>query len=146
MRNKCYLPRSMEEVKSLSDKKLAYYWDIFYGYTLNSRQYKYRPLWYAIQRELYNCKLAEKYITRLDVYASDPEKYIQKANKKRYSLAIGSIITKNYKGTLFQVTVKGEKAYEYKGKIYSTLSAVANKITGAHISGPKFFGLLRKYI
>lgn len=146
MRNKCYLPKSLEELKGLSNKKLQFYWDILYRYPLRGRKCKYRPLWYAIQCELYNCKLATQYITRLDKYAVDPDESIHKANKKKYYLAVGTILTKNYKGTLFQVTVKGEKAYEYKGEIYSTLSAVANKITGAHVSGPKFFGLLRKYI
>lgn len=131
----------MEELKGLSNTKLQFYWDIFYRYPLRGRKCKYRPLWYAIQCELYNCKLAEKYITRLDKYASNPEKYIQRANKNKYSLAIGTILTKTYKGKTYQVTVKREKEYEYQGERYSTLSAVANKITGAHVSGPKFFGL-----
>lgn len=146
MRNKCYLPKSLEEIKSLSNDKLAYYWNIFYRYPLKGKKCKYRPLWYAIQCELHNCKLAEKYITRLDKYALEPEESIRRANKKRYYLAVGTILTKSYKGHTFQVIVKGEKAYQYKEEIYPTLSAVANKITGAHISGPKFFGLtVKKY-
>ena len=112
MKNKCYVPKSFEELKGLSDEKLQFYWDIFYRYPLRGRKCKYRPLWYAIQRELYNCRLAEKYITRLDKYASNPEKYIQRANKNKYSLAIGTILTKKYKGKVYQVTVKGEKEYE----------------------------------
>lgn len=75
MRNKCYLPKTFEELKELSDDKLQFYWDIFYRYQLRGRKCKYRPLWYAIQCELYSCKLAEKYITRLDKYANNPEKY-----------------------------------------------------------------------
>ena len=144
MRNKCYLPKSLEELKGLSNEKLQFYWNIFYRYTLRGRKGKYRPLWYAIQGELYNCKLAEKYITRLDKYSVAPEEKIRRANKKRYYLAVGTILTKSYKGKTFQVIVKGESSYEYKEKTYPTLSAVANEITGAHISGPKFFGLTRK--
>lgn len=144
MKNKCYLPKSLEELKGLSNKKLQFYWDIFYRYPLRGRKCKYRPLWYAIQRELYNCRLAEKYITRLDRYAADPEESIRKANQKRYYLAVGTILTKSYKGRTFQVIVKGESIYEYKEKTYPTLSAVANEITGAHVSGPKFFGLTGK--
>ena len=99
------------------------------------------PLWYAIQCELYSCKLAEKYITRLDRYASNPEKYIQRANKNKYSLAIGTILTKKYKGKIYHITVKGESSYEWEGEGYDNLSAIAGKITRGHISGPKFFGL-----
>lgn len=73
MRNKCYLPKSLEEIKNLSDEKLQFYWDIFYAYPLRGRKGKYRPLWYAIQCELSGSKLADKYITRLNRYAANPE-------------------------------------------------------------------------
>ena len=143
MRNKCYLPKTFEELKELSDKKLQFYWDIFYRYSLRGRKSKYRPLWYAIQCELYSCKLAEKYITRLDRYASNPEKYIEHTHKKRYALASGTILTKTYKGRTYQVSVKGGNSYEYEGKIYPNLTAFAEKIVRSHVSGPKFFGLTR---
>ena len=93
---------------------------------------------------MYSCKLAEKYITRLDKYASTPEKYIQRANKNKYSLAIGIILTKKYKRKMYQVTVKGEKEYEWENIIYSNLTVIAQKITRSHVSGPNFFGLTRK--
>lgn len=144
MRNKCYLPKSLEELKGLSDEKLQFYWEIFYRYPLRGRKGKYRPLWCAIQCELYSCKLAEKYITRLDKYASNPEKYIQRANKNKYSLAIGTILTKTYKEKIYQVTVKGEEEYEWENNIYPNLTVIAQKITRGHISGPKFFGLSGK--
>ena len=141
MRNKCYLPKSLEEIKGLSDEKLQFYWDIFYAYPLRGRTGKYRPLWYAIQCELSGIKLADKYITRLNRYAANPEKYIQRANKKKYSLAIGTLISKTYKGKIYYVTVTGESSYEWEGEVYDNLSAIAGKITRGHISGPKFFGL-----
>ena len=54
------------------------------------------------------------------------------------------ILTKKYKGRTYQVTVKGENAYEWEGKIYPNLTALAEKIVRAHVSGPKFFGLTGK--
>lgn len=101
-----------------------------------------RPLWYAIQCELGRCKLQEKYITRLDRYANNPEKYIEHAHKKRYELAPGTILTKTYKGRTYQVTVKEEKEYEWENNMYPNLTVIAQKITRGHISGPKFFGLV----
>lgn len=77
-------------------------------------------------------------------YAANPEKYIQRANKKKYSLAIGTVISKTYKGRIYHVTVKGERSYEWDGEVYDNLSAIAGKITRGHISGPKFFGLTGK--
>ncbi len=146
MRNKCYLPKSLEEIKGLSDEKLQFYWDIFYAYPLRGRKGKYRPLWYAIQCESLGTKLADKYITRLNRYAANPEKYIQRAKKKKYSLEIGTVIGKTYKGKIYHVTVKGESAYEWEGEVYDNLSAIAGKITRGHISGPKFFGLISRTI
>lgn len=111
---------------------------------MRGRKSKYRPLWYAIQCELYSCKLAEKYITRLDKYANNPEKYIQRAHKCKYNLAIGTILTKKYKGQIYQVIVKNEKEYEWENTIYPNLTVIAQKITRGHVSGPKFFGLVGK--
>jgi hypothetical protein len=34
--------------------------------------------------------------------------------------------------------------FEYTGKAFASLSKIAHVITGAHWSGPRFFGLLRK--
>jgi len=36
-----------------------------------------------------------------------------------------------------------EDGFEYAGKTYSSLSKIAQTITGAHWSGPRFFGLNR---
>ena len=36
-----------------------------------------------------------------------------------------------------------EDGFEYTGTSYSSLTKVAEKITGAHWSGPRFFGLAR---
>lgn len=139
MRRKCYLPKSFEELRDMSNKKLQFYWEAFYTYPVKGRKAKLRPLWYAIQCELGRCKLLEKYITRLDRYASNPGKYIEHAHKKRYALAVGTILTKIYKGQTYQVTVKNEQEYEYEGKIYPNLTAVAERIVRAHVSGPPIF-------
>ena len=52
----------------------------------------------------------------------------------------GTIITKTYKGTAFQVKVL-ERGFECNGHVYKTLGAVARAITGAHWSGYLFFNL-----
>ncbi|MGA2775138.1 MAG: DUF2924 domain-containing protein [Candidatus Omnitrophota bacterium] len=52
----------------------------------------------------------------------------------------GTVITKEYKDTKYQVKVL-EKGFEYTGKIYKTLSAIAKEITGAHWNGYLFFNL-----
>lgn len=52
----------------------------------------------------------------------------------------GTAITKDYKGSNYKVKVL-ETGFEYNGKIYKTLSAIAKEITGAHWNGYLFFNL-----
>ena len=52
----------------------------------------------------------------------------------------GTVITKEYKNAKYRVKVL-EKGFEYNGKIYKTLSAIAKEITGAHWNGYLFFNL-----
>ncbi len=52
----------------------------------------------------------------------------------------GTIITKEYKGTKIQVKAL-EKGFEYNGKLYKSLTAIAQDITGAHWNGYHFFNL-----
>jgi len=52
----------------------------------------------------------------------------------------GTMITKEYKGTNYQVKML-EKGFEYNAKIYKTLSAIAKEISGAHWNGYLFFNL-----
>ncbi len=52
----------------------------------------------------------------------------------------GTLITKQYKGTTIQVKTL-EKGFEYEGKIYKSLTAIAKEITGAHWNGYLFFDL-----
>jgi len=52
----------------------------------------------------------------------------------------GTMITKEYKGTSYQVKML-EKGFEYNAKIYKTLSAIAKEISGAHWNGYLFFNL-----
>jgi hypothetical protein len=52
----------------------------------------------------------------------------------------GTVISKGYKGTVIDVKVL-DKGFEYAGKPYRTLSAIAGAVTGQHWNGYLFFGL-----
>ena len=54
--------------------------------------------------------------------------------------ALGSIITKTYRGKTIEVKVL-ENGFEYQGKIYKSISRVAMDIVKRPISGYVFFGL-----
>ena len=53
----------------------------------------------------------------------------------------GSVLTRIYDDVEHRVTVIHAKAFEYDGRQFKSLSAVARAITGMSWSGPLFFGL-----
>jgi hypothetical protein len=50
----------------------------------------------------------------------------------------GTILTREYKGTVVQVQVL-QQGFEYSGHVYKSLSAVAKAVTGSHCNGYAFF-------
>ena len=59
------------------------------------------------------------------------------------SLKPGARLVREWHGRTHTVTVTKD-GFDYAGTSYSSLSNIAKKITGAHWSGPRFFGLLAK--
>jgi Protein of unknown function (DUF2924) len=59
------------------------------------------------------------------------------------SLKPGARLVREWHGRTHTVTVT-EDGFDYAGTTYPSLTTVAKKITGAHWSGPRFFGLLAK--
>jgi Protein of unknown function (DUF2924) len=57
------------------------------------------------------------------------------------SLKSGARLVREWRGRTHTVTVT-EEGFEYAGANYPSLTKIAKKITGAHWSGPRFFGLL----
>jgi hypothetical protein len=52
----------------------------------------------------------------------------------------GTHLVREWNGRTYQVEVL-DGGFQLDGKRYRSLSAIARKITGAHWSGPRFFGL-----
>ena len=66
-------------------------------------------------------------------------KLVEKTNKV-LSISGGTKLVREFKGKRYSVTVI-QNGYEYNGKKYKSLSAIANKITGTRWNGKKFFGV-----
>jgi len=56
------------------------------------------------------------------------------------SIKPGARLVREWHGRTHNVTVT-EDGFEYAGTTYQSLTKIAKKITGAHWSGPRFFGL-----
>jgi hypothetical protein len=59
------------------------------------------------------------------------------------SVRPGTRLVREWGGKTHTVVVT-EDGFEYAGKTFPSLTKIAHAITGAHWSGPRFFGLIRK--
>jgi hypothetical protein len=57
-------------------------------------------------------------------------------------LKTGTTLVRQWRGHTHAVFVR-DNGFEYKGERYRSLSVIAKRITGAHWSGPRFFGLTK---
>jgi hypothetical protein len=59
------------------------------------------------------------------------------------SLRPGARLVREWRGRTHTVVVM-KNGFEYAGEVFLSLTKIAHAITGAHWSGPRFFGLIRK--
>ena len=69
---------------------------------------------------------------------SDPGEQAPKAAEPR--LRPGARLVREWRGRTHAVIVLGD-GFEFEGRPYRSLTQIAREITGAHWSGPRFFGL-----
>ena len=55
----------------------------------------------------------------------------------------GTVLVRGWRGQTHTLVVRDD-GFEYRGRLYSSLSLIAREITGAHWSGPRFFRLAGK--
>jgi hypothetical protein len=55
----------------------------------------------------------------------------------------GTTLVRQWRGHAHTVLVRKD-GFEYEGQHYRSLTVIAERITGAHWSGPRFFGLTRR--
>ena len=85
--------------------------------------------------------LAPKVQRKIDklVENYDRTQNIEKENKV-LSITDGTKLVREFKGKRYSVTVI-PNGFEYNGRTYKSLSAIANEITGTRWNGKKFFGV-----
>ena len=124
----------MQELWSLWDK----YFDRRPPHT--NRDYLESRQAYKIQEEAYGGLSAEvkKRLIAIGVKHSriKPRRKVQEIY-----FAPGTVLVREWGQRDHQVTVTAEGLFEYDGKTYRSLSAVARHITGTQWNGPLFFGL-----
>ncbi len=84
-----------------------------------------------------NGVIAERTWKRLGVLATGARASLASAG----ALRPGTCLMREWKGRTYRVEVVEGGGFLMDGKTYRSLSAIAKRITGAHWSGPRFFGI-----
>lgn len=93
---------------------------------------------YRLQERAYNIRLPDEIRRTLEQAVAGanlkkaPADSIGKVNKK---------LIREYEGRTYEVLLMADDTVEYEGRKYSSLTAVAEAITGTHWNGRKFFGV-----
>ncbi|MDD3012276.1 MAG: DUF2924 domain-containing protein [Candidatus Gastranaerophilales bacterium] len=81
-------------------------------------------------------KLADKLAKKEEI----KEKEINKHCRQNSEIKTGTKLIREYKGEKHEV-IALDKGFEYRGKYYKSLSAIAREITGTQWNGKVFFGI-----
>src|SRR5262245_31900942 len=68
------------------------------------------------------------------------ERLARRGNSPQRRFKFGTVLVRDYQGERHTVTVAPE-GFEWQGRTYRSLSAIARAITGTVWSGPRFFAL-----
>jgi hypothetical protein len=79
---------------------------------------------------------------RLQVLAGEFEKGVRSLDPGIVPKT-GATLVRQWGGHTHSVIVR-ENGFEYQGQRYRSLTVIAERITGAHWSGPRFFGLSKR--
>ena len=110
----------------------------------HNRQYLQRRLAYRLQElELAQREPAvlERHRARIDHLLERTRPKARAGRGEPVTMVAGTVLARDFGGTTHRVVALPDGQFEYQGKPYRSLSAIANEITGTRWSGPAFFGL-----
>lgn len=135
----------IKQVMALQDMKsseLETIWSKFFDHPpeVSSRQHMIAKLAYKIQELAYGGvdDETENKIKACARKIQTPKD--QKKKTRKFSPMIGTKITKEYRGRVYEVLVVKD-GFAYNDEIYTSLSAIARKISGTRWNGLTFFGI-----
>ncbi len=96
---------------------------------------------YRVQ-EIYFGGLSDTDVEILETIAdNDPLANLERVPARRMTRTPGTRFCRVWKGIMHEVIAVGDGMFEYDGRQYRSLSAVARKITGTRWNGKLFFGV-----
>jgi len=140
--------RRIAELPTLPEGRLKELWRDYFGAEPPAyrKGFLVRGLAHRIQERAYG-GLTPAHQARLDALVAEAEEPRRgrgrrpaRATPAAERLLIGTHLIREWKGVAHEVTVI-DGGFEYQGRRYRSLSAIARAITGTRWNGPLFFGL-----
>ena len=140
------LSRMLKALPALSPAELRSEWRRLYRSQPPrlSRDLLIRAVAYRIQELRYG-GLGKTTRRKLAALVDTPQSEGKIAPEPAQKISTGTRLVREWNGRTHTVTVQQE-GFTYAGRSYRSLTAIAREITGAHWSGPRFFGLARRPI
>lgn len=104
-----------------------------------SRDLLIRGIGYRLQ-EIQQGGLSKSTLRKLQTIAKDLRLTGRVGKMPSLSLKAGARLVREWHGRTHTITIT-EDGFQYAGASYQSLTKIARQITGAHWSGPRFFGL-----
>ena len=138
--NASAIERKLDRLRSLGLEELRLEWRLLnHGEPPKiSRELLVLALGYRLQ-EIEHGGLGKVTLRKLQTIAKAIRKTGGVGPTPSLRLKPGSRLVREWRGRTHTVTVT-EDGFEYAGMSYRSLTKIAKKITGAHWSGPRFFG------
>jgi hypothetical protein len=108
-----------------------------------SRAFLVRGITYKIQERTLG-GLSNPILQKLTTGEASPAPSARSRPAPRIDVKPGTRLVREWNGETHSVLVHAD-GVEWRGKRYRSLSIVAREITGAHWSGPRFFGLTSRW-
>lgn len=100
-----------------------------------------RGIAYRLQERAYG-GLAPETVRQIEKFKRLYAKTGEVVAKPAFTLKVGTRLVREWGGKSHHVLVI-EKGFLYNDRRYRSLSQIASEITGAHWSGPRFFGIVK---
>lgn len=138
------LSRKLEALPAFSPAELRSEWRRLYRSQPPrlSRDLLIRAIAYRIQELRYG-GFSKATRRKLAALLNAPKSEGEIAPEVAQQIRTGTRLVREWNSRTHTVTVK-EEGFTYAGRNYRSLTAIAREITGAHWSGPRFFGLARR--
>src|SRR5215203_1106780 len=140
------LAKRLSELQRLNSRDLRTEWRrLFRSNPPNlSRDLLVRAIAYRVQ-ELAQNGLPKATARKLATFGTEFARDGQISVEARPQVKPGARLIREWRGRTHVVTVTDE-GFAYGGSTYPSLTSIAQEITGAHWSGPRFFGLVKRSV